>query len=298
MKKLCCLLFILAVAATPLFSQELNARVQVQAPQVSNMNRKDLESIQNLIRDFLNTNKWTNETYLPQERIDCNIVIIINNWDGASSYKAEAQIQSSRPVYGSTYITTLLNMNDKDFDFTYSPGQSIDFSEQQYLSNLSSLLSYYAFTIIGLDKDSFHSLGGTSFFSKAQHILNMAQNGTNKGWKAVDGLRNRYWLNDNLMQASFRLLRTFNYNYHIQTLDVLQENQTAAVKKLIGYLTELQQMDKSTPGAIFPNIFFAAKADEMVNILSLGDPQDRIKGYNLITALDPANSARYEKLKP
>jgi len=283
--------------AFPVLSQELNARVQILAPNVSNINRKDLETIQNLIRDFLNNNKWTQETYLPQERVECNFVITINNWDGNSAYKAEAQIQSNRPVFGSTYFSTLLNINDKDFDFNYSPGQVLDFSEQNYLNNLSSLLAYYAYTIIGLDKDSFSRLGGTAFFNKAQNTLNVAQTGGNKGWKAIDGLRNRYWLNENLLNNNFQSLRLFIYNYHLNGLDLLQGNQTGAIKKIISFMNDLQQLDKQKLGAIFPNVFFAAKADELVHVLSLSDPQERMKAYNIISAIDPANTGKYESLK-
>jgi len=296
MKKFICILMLCGMAF-PVLSQELNARVQILAPNVSNINRKDLETIQNLIRDFLNNNKWTQETYLPQERVECNFVITINNWDGNSAYKAEAQIQSNRPVFGSTYFSTLLNINDKDFDFNYSPGQVLDFSEQNYLNNLSSLLAYYAYTIIGLDKDSFSRLGGTAFFNKAQNTLNVAQTGGNKGWKAIDGLRNRYWLNENLLNNNFQSLRLFIYNYHLNGLDLLQGNQTGAIKKIISFMNDLQQLDKQKLGAIFPNVFFAAKADELVHVLSLSDPQERMKAYNIISAIDPANTGKYESLK-
>ena len=296
MKKFFCLLVIL-FCTTYAFSQELNARVQVLAPNVSNINRKNLETLQTLVRDFLNNNKWTNETYLPQEKIECNFVITISGWDGNSSYNAEAQIQSGRPVYGSTYFSTLLNMNDKDFDFIYNQGQTLDFSEQNFLTNLSSLLAYYAYTIIGLDKDSFGKMGGSLFYAKAQSTLNIAQTSGNKGWKAFDGLRNRYWLNENLLNTSFQDLRIFIYNYHLNGLDLLKENQTSAIKKIISFLTELQQMDKQKLGSIFPNVYFAAKADETINILSLGDAPDKLKAYQALSTIDPANISKYEGLR-
>jgi len=296
MKKLLCLLvfFFYSIHA---FSQELNARVQVLAPNVSNINRKNLETLQTLLRDFLNNNKWTNETYLAQERIECNFVITITGWDGNAGYSAEAQIQSSRPVYGSTYFSTLLNMNDKDFDFNYNQGQTLDFSEQNFITNLSSLLAYYAYTIIGLDKDSFGKMGGSLLYAKAQNTLNVAQTSGNKGWKAFDGLRNRYWLNENLLNNSFQELRLFIYNYHLNGLDLLQEDKNGAIKKIMTYLIELQQMDKQKLGSIFPNIYFSAKADEIVNVLSLGNAQDKIKAYHALTVIDPANISKYEELK-
>jgi hypothetical protein len=278
-------------------AQELNSRVQILAPNISNINKKNLEVLQNNIKDFLNNNKWTNTTYLAQERIECNFVITITGWDGNSNYSAEAQIQSSRPVFGSSYYSTILNINDKDFDFNYNEGQSLDFSDQNYISNLSSLLGYYAYTIIGLDKDSFSKLGGTQFYARAQNVLNVSQTAGNKGWKAFDGLRNRYWLNENLLNNSFKELRVFIYDYHLNGLDLLQENPTNGTKKIISILPTLQQMDKQKLGSIFPNAYFSSKAEEITNVLSLADPLDRIKAYNLLSDIDPANISKYEGLK-
>lgn len=278
-------------------AQELNARVQVTAPQVANINKNSVDLIQKTVRDFLNNNKWSNENYLVQERIECNVVITITAWDGGSGYKAEAQIQTSRPIFGTSYNSTLLNYNDKDFDFNYNEGQPLDFSDQNYLTNLSSLLSYYAYTIIGLDKDSFSKMGGTPYYLKAQTILNVAQASGNTGWKAYDGLRNRYWLNENLLNKAFQDLRVFIYNYHVNVLDRMQDSPSKATKALMGYLTDLQQMDKQKLGSIFPNIYLATKADEMANILAIGNAQDKLPAYNLLSEIDPANISKYEILK-
>jgi len=292
-------LFITIGLVTKLNAQELNARVQILAPTVPNIDKRNLDVLQKNLREFLNNNKWSNETYAPQERIECNFVITISEWDGNSAYKAEAQIQSNRPVYGSSYNTTLLNLNDKNFDFNFTEGQSLDFSDQNYISNISSLLGFYAYTIIGLDKDSFSALGGTFFHKKALNLLNNAQVSGNSGWKAFDGLRNRYWLNENLLNKGFEELRVFIYDYHYNGLDKLQDNAGRGVKKMISLLAGLKQMDKQKLGSIFPNFYFASKADEVVNVFSIptGDPTDRIKAYNLLVEVDPANINKYEGLK-
>ncbi len=300
MKYYCAFIFLLTFCIPAgLKAQELNAKVQILAPTVPNIDKRNLEVLQKNIREFLNNNKWSNENYSPQERIECNFVITITEWDGNSSYKAEAQIQSSRPVYGSAYNSTLLNLSDKDFNFNYTEGQSLDFSDQNYLSNLSSLLGFYAYTIIGLDKDSFSLLGGTIYYKKAWTLLNNAQVSANKGWKAFDGLRNRYWLNENLLNKGFEELRVFIYDYHFNGLDRLQDNTRRGVKKMITLISGLKQMDKQKLGSIFPNFYFASKADEMVNIFSIatGDPSDRLKAYNLLIEVDPANINKYEALK-
>lgn len=277
-------------------AQELNARVTVLAPQVSNMSKPTLEALQRTIRDFLNNNKFSSESYKPQERIDCSFVITINSWDGGSGYIAEAQIQSSRPVFNSSYNSTLLNMSDKNFDFSYNDGSTIDFSDQNYISNISALLSYYAYTIIGLDKDSFAKMGGNNYFKKAQNIINLAQASGNTGWKAADGLRNRFWFNENVLNPVFIELRAFIYAYHLNGLDQLTDNDKG-LTQIVSALPALQQMDKQKLGSIFPNVYFASKAEEVTNVLSKLNTQERMKAYNMLAEIDPANIGKYEGLK-
>jgi len=289
-------IFFLTLASLFANAQELSTRVQILAPTINNANRRSLDVLQNTIRDFMNNNKWTAETYLPQERIECNLVINITAWDGNANYTAEAQIQSSRPVYGSSYSTTLLNMSDKDFSFNFTEGQALDFSDQNFLSNLSSLLGFYAYTIIGLDKDSFVKQGGTPYYQKALNLVNVAQTAGAKGWRPVDGLRNRYWLNENLLSNSFKGLRTFIYEYHLNGLDKLQENANTGTKNILSSLSDLKQTDKQKLGSIFPNVYFAAKAEEITNVLSLANPQDKMKAYNLLIEIDPPNSGKYDGL--
>ena len=288
--------FLLVLSFGRLSAQELNARVQLLAPQISNISKPTIDALQKTIRDFLNNNKFSNETYKAQERIDCNFVITINSWDGGSGYTAEAQIQSSRPVYNSSYNSTLLNISDKNFDFTFNDGAVIDFSDQNYLSNISALLTYYAYTIIGLDKDSFSKMGGTAYFKKAQNIINLAQTSGNSGWKAADGLRNRFWFNENALNPIFSELRNFIYNYHFSGLDQLTDNDKGLMP-IVNALSSLQQMDKQKLGSIFPNVYFASKAEEITNVLSKLNTQERMKAYNLLSEIDPANIGKYEGLK-
>ena len=287
---------LLLIGFGKLQAQELNARVTVLAPQVSNISKPTLEALQRTIRDFLNNNKFSVESYKPQERIECSFVITINSWDGGSGYTAEAQIQSSRPVFNSSYNSTLLNMSDKNFDFSYNDGSTIDFSDQNYISNISALLSYYAYTIIGLDKDSFAKLGGSTYFKKAQNIINLAQASGNTGWKAIDGLRNRFWFNENVLNPVFSELRVFIYAYHLNGLDQLTDNDKC-LTQIVTALPALQQMDKQKLGSIFPNVYFASKAEEVTNVLSKLNTQERMKAYNMLAEIDPANIGKYEGLK-
>lgn len=287
---------LLLVGFGKLQAQELNARVTLLAPQVSNISKPTLDALQKTIRDFLNNNKFSNESYKAQERIDCSFVITINSWDGGSGYTAEAQIQSSRPVFNSSYNSTLLNMSDKNFDFNFNDGSTIDFSDQNYISNISALLTYYAYTIIGMDKDSFSKMGGTPFYKKAQNIINLAQASGNTGWRAADGLRNRFWFNENVLNPIFAELRNFIYSYHLSGLDQLTDNDKG-LTQIVAALPALQQMDKQKLGSIFPNVYFAAKAEEVTNVLSKLNGQERMKAYNMLAEIDPANIGKYEGLK-
>ena len=279
------------------FAQELNARVQLLAPTVSNLNPGTLQMLQESMRNFLNNNRWSVDSYLPHERIECNFVITVKAWDGGSVYQAEAQIQSSRPVFGSSYNSTLLNLSDRDFNFSYTEGQPLDFSEQTFLNNLSSILAFYAYTIVGLDKDSFSSLTGTTSFTRAQQVMNVAQTSGNAGWKAADGLRNRYWLNENLMNSNYLPLREFIYSYHREGLDRLAQDQNTAARNLYKSLTDLSGLDKQRLGAYFPNIFFSAKSDEFANIFSELNAAQKRSALDLLVRIDPANAGRYEAMK-
>ncbi|WP_443938267.1 type IX secretion system protein PorD [Pedobacter sp. MW01-1-1] len=277
-------------------AQELNARVTILTPQVSNINKATVDVLQKTIRDFLNNNKFSNESYQAVERISCNFVITITSWDGGSGYTGEAQIQSSRPVYNSSYNSTLLNMSDKNFDFNFNDGATIDFSDQTFISNISSLLTYYAYTIIGLDKDSFSKMGGTIYFKKAQNIINLAQTSPNLGWKAVDGLRNRFWFNENTLNPIYGELRNFIYNYHFGGLDQLTMRDKGLMN-ILNALPALTEMDKQKLGSIFPNVYFASKAEEITNVLAKLQGQDRVKAYNMLVEVDPANIGKYELLR-
>ncbi len=278
-------------------AQDLNARVQILAPQISNSNKRILDVLSAGIKDFLNGRRWSADALQAQERIDCNFVITITDWDGSSNFKAEAQIQSNRPVFNSTYSSTLLNITDRDFGFTYSEGQALDFSEQNYISNLSSLLAFYAYIITGLDYDTFSKFGGTPYYLKAQTVLDNAQASPNTGWKAFENLRNRFWLIENLTNKSYNTIRETLYTYHRDGLDVMAENQAKGRKAVMSVLPQLQKIDKQKQGSVLYQVFFTAKSDEIISVLSAADSQDRIKAFNVLSQVDPANSLKYQLLK-
>jgi len=288
---------LMGLGSAQLTAQDLNARVQILSPQVQSTNKRVFDVLQTAVRDFLNTRKWSPDNFQAQERIDCNLVINITEWDGGSNYKAEAQIQSNRPVYGTTYNSTILNFSDKDFSFSYTEGQPLDFSDQNYINNLSSLLAFYAYIITGLDYDTFSKLGGTALYAKAQSIVNNAQNAPFSGWKAFENLKNRYWLVENLTNKTYNPVREALYNYHRLGLDVMYNNQSKGRKEILGVLPMLQKIDRQKQGSIINQMFFSAKADELVNLLSAADQKERSNAYNILSVSDPSNLTKYEVLK-
>lgn len=295
MKKL--IVIILCFLSLNSFSQDLNCRVQILSPQVQNTNKRALDELQIAIGEFMNNRKWANFELKSQERIDCNLVINLKNWDGGSNFQGEAQILSSRPVYGSSYNTTLLSLSDKNFDFTYTEGQPLEFSDQNYQSNLSSILAFYAYVIIGMDADSFDEMGGTDYYAKAQAVVNNAQNVSFAGWKAFENLRNRYWLTENLVNKSFLPIREILYTYHRQGLDFMSEDIAKGRTNIAAALPKLAELDKQKQGSLLNQVFFSAKADEIIDIFSKGNPMERTKIYNVMVDADPANASKYEELK-
>src|SRR4051812_3913283 len=194
------LLFCLGLTAT---AQDINARVSVLSPKIQTTNKRIFQSLETAMRDFLNGRKWINDAILPQERIECNFILNITSWDNGSNFSGELQVQSTRPVYNATYTTTVLGINDRDFDFTYNEGQTIDYSDQNFISNLSSVMAFYAYMIIGADYDTFSLYGGTPYFLAARTVAGNAQSSSYKGWKAFDSNTNRYWLIENLNNKAY-----------------------------------------------------------------------------------------------
>jgi hypothetical protein len=279
-------------------AQDLNARVQILSPKIQSANKRVLDVLQTTISNFLNSRKWSSDEFKPQERIDCTWIITITDWDGSSpNFKAEAQLLASRPVYNTAYNSTLINITDKDFDFYYAEGQAVEFTEQNYSGNLSSLLAFYANVVVGLDYDSFSKLGGTPYFIKAQNIVSNAQNASYLGWKGFENLRNRYWLIENLNNKSFLPIREGYYTYHRLGLDELAENPSTGRNTVLNLLPELQKADRLKQGAMLTQLFFTAKADELVNTLLGATNSDKVKAYQLLIQLDPANASKYEALK-
>jgi hypothetical protein len=286
---------ILTAVVSTAFSQELNCKVQVLSQQVQGTDKRVFEILQTAITEFMNNKKWTNDAFKNEERIDCSI--LINVTDRANDdFKATIQIQSRRPVYKSSYNSVLLNYNDNEFTFKYLESQSLDFSENTFSSNLTSVLAYYAYLIIGLDYDSFSLNGGTPYLQKALAVCNNAQNTSEKGWKAFESNKNRYWLINNMMDASFVPLRECMYNYHRKGLDLMSTNKESGRVVVLESIESLKSVHQIKPLSFTTQVFFNAKSDELINIFSGAFSDEKSKIINTLNLIDPTNSIKYQKI--
>jgi hypothetical protein len=276
--------------------QDLNAQVQVLSPKVQNTNKRTLEVLQSTIRDFLNNRKWTSYNVQSHERIDCYFVINIVEWDGSSQFKAEAQIRSTRPIYNTSYNSPILALSDPYFSFNYTEGEPLDFTEQQFSSNLSSLLAFYAYLIVGADADSFLPAGGNEFYQKANQIVINAQNSNFPGWGSIEKNDNRYWLNDNLLDRNFLPIREFSYAYHSQVLDQMVNNNSI-INSVSILFSALIKVDRFAMGAVYNQVFSTAKSDEFSEMLKLMNTPERLKSISILKEFDPSNAYKYEYLR-
>jgi hypothetical protein len=286
-------LFLFSIKA---IAQELNCTVSVLTPAIQESNKQIYETMQTQIREFMNNRKWTNDQFLNQERIECSIIINITERTSTDDFKGTIQIQSRRPVYKTSYNSPMINHQDNDFTFKYVQDQLLEFDENTISSNLIGTLAFYAYIILGFDYDSFSSEGGNPYFMKAQTIVNNAQSLAERGWKAFESQRNRYWLTENALNVEFKPLRSCLYKYHRMGFDRLSDNLSDARKQVLEALKQLRPVYNDRPNSFFMQFFFNAKADEIVNLFSQATPDDKNQAVQLLTVIDPANISKYNTI--
>lgn len=277
-------------------AQELNCAVTVNADQITQTDRRIFKTLETSIYEFINTRKWTDDNFQADERIECQILITVSEEVSAGKYRGQASIVSRRPVYGSDYNSTLLNFQDKDFEFTYTEYQPLEFNENMFSSNLTHMLAFYVYVIIGMDYDSFSQKGGDKYFLKAQTLVNQASNADARGWKSFDGSRNRFWLINNIMDPSFAAMRDAFYQYHRQGLDNFYNDQTKPVTIITKSLQTLDNVNRITPNSMIIQLFFSAKSDEILGIYSKATPSEKAKAVSYLTRLDPVNADAYQEM--
>lgn len=268
-------------------AQELNFNVKVNAARVQISDKNIFLDMEKAFAQFLNTRKWTNDVFASKERINCNLVINIDEMPSIGNFKATVQVQAARPVYDSNYQTLLLNFADRDWVFEYVQSQPLDFSDNNFTNNLTAMLGFYSYIILGLDYDSFEKLKGNPYFEKAFNIVTNAQQSNFPGWKQFDSNRNRYWLAENLVNQQVLPLREAIYLYHRQGMDTFSKSPEDARKNILEALKNIRKVNQVKPNTIAIIAFFDAKTDEIINIFSEGDMQVRREAYTILSALDP-----------
>ena len=294
MKKLIIFFFIIG-AFTHGAAQEFNISVQVSSPMVEGSEKKIFETLQQELYDFVNNSQWTNYVYKPEERIEGTILITVEQRSG-EDFKAKMNVALRRPVYKSSYNTALFNYIDKDFDFKYVEFQPLEYSDNVFESNLTSTIAFYLYIYLGLDADSFSKNGGSPYYAKAQNIVNMGQNAREKGWKAFESQKNRYWLVENLTNPAYSSVREAMYRYHRYGLDLMADDVEAGRAGINESLELLRKANRERPGLFILQLFLEAKREELINIYSQASPMDKTKAVNILKEIDPANANRYQKI--
>ena len=277
-------------------AQELNARITVNGDKIANANKSVFTTLQNALTEFINNRKWTDATFAVNERIDCSMTIIVNEME-ESSFKGEIQVQARRPVYNSSYTTTLLNFRDQQFDFEYMEGEPLEYQENMLTGNLTATVVFYIYIILGLDFDSFSPLGGTAYIQQAQQIVSLAQSQSWSGWKAFDSNRNRHAVATALQDNASEAFRNLWYTYHRKGLDEMAANADRGRTTIIQALPALQEVKKTRPTSVLLQMFSDAKLDEIVLIYSKATTQEKQSGYKLLQEIYPTETTRLEALQ-
>lgn len=277
-------------------AQQLNCTVQINTDKVATTNNQIFKNLQVAINDFVNKTDFTGEALKQHEKISCSMVIIINSFEN-NNFSASIQVQSTRPVFNSTYSTPVFNFNDNDFSFRYTEFENLIFNPATFKSNLVSMLSFYSYIILGLDADTYKINGGRDWLDLAQQIQTVAQQSGYRGWSQTDGNQNRFFLINDILSGTFQPYRDALYAYHRQGLDIMTEDLKVAKENIIGAVEILSSIYSSRPNAFLTRIFFDAKADEIVSILSGGPNMDIRNFVDKLNRISPVNSSKWATIR-
>ena len=297
------LILLLSVVASSLWAQELKCTIDLNSQKISGVDPQTFASLKTAITDFMNSRAWTTDVFSPEERIECNIFITLDGAVAQDAYTGAITVQSSRTAFNSSYNSPMINFKDQDFVFTYAPNTPLDFNVNQYQSNLTSVLAYYAYLIIGMDYESISKGGGTKYFTMAEQVTNQVPTNAPdaKGWKPFDsnpvsGNKNRYNIISSLMGGKFDGFKQALYDYHFLGLDNFYDNPATARTNVGNALDKLDKAFRDNPNNVLLTMFLQAKGDEIVSIFAGGDQADKVKAVTILKRLDPANGSKYDKI--
>jgi hypothetical protein len=296
------LFVLLCLAAITVNGQELNARVTINSGNVgTNVNKNVFQTLQTAITTFINTRSWTSVAYLPNEKIDCSFIFNLQPTNDPNTFNSTLTIQAARPVFNASYVSPLINYQDKDVNFKYVEFQQLDFNDSRVSgndpmsSNLTAVIAYYAYMILGFEGDSFAPRGGDPYFLKAQNVVNNApEDGGISGWKAFDGIRNRYWLIDNMTNSRYTIMHDIYYDYYRKGIDQLYDNETTSRTNILNVLNQMNTFNTDNPATMIESFFFQGKATELIKIFSKAPPQDKTRASELLQKMDITNASRYK----
>jgi uncharacterized protein DUF4835 len=277
-------------------AQELNCDVIIDAEQIQTTDRNVFRDMETTIENFMNGRDWTPDEFDVEERIKCSLSITLVEMPRIGTFKATVQVRSSRPIYNTTYESIVLNFADRDWAFDYVESQPLDFNENSYTSNLTSMLAFYAYVILGLDYDSFGDLAGAPYYQIALVIVNNAAQSGYPGWSSLESTRNRFALIDDITNQQMEALRSGMYKYYRTGLDIFEKDPEATRKNVLDVLESIRVIKSRYPASIFVISFFDAKSDELVNIFDQASMQEKRKAYNLLVELNPNKSDIYGKI--
>ena len=294
------ILIALFVCSIGLKAQELNCTVTINSEQVQGSNKEMFNTLKQSIEELVNTSRWTNMTFQEKERIECSMLLVVKSvQDGIVN--CEFTCQSRRPVFGTSYYTPTMNFKDNNFVFSYQEYDRLDYQQSVFTTNLTALLAYYCYLIIGHDMDSFAKLGGTLYFQVCENIVTAAQsasldNTEAAGWKAFESNRNRYALINNLMDEAFKKYRIYYYDYHRHGLDEMVNNVANGRARIAKDIKVLKEAYNARPATYVINTFLDAKSDELVNIFKKGTSEEKKMVYELLMDIDPTRQSTYDEI--
>jgi hypothetical protein len=294
MRKLACLLLVLL--SPVIRAQEFNCQASVIAPQVAQAQPRVFQSLEVAIKEFFQNRRFTNANFAPAERIEINLLLTITQQPAPDRFEGTLQVIYSRPVYGTDYNSPVLDLVDNQVVFSFLENTQIEFTPERYMNNLSSILGFYAYFVLGLDGDTFSPLGGTEYYNLAQQVVNNAQNAGEPGWRSSEDETNRYWLLDNQVQAVFRPFRDLLYTYHREGMDSMSEDVAAARRTIAAAIEKLRPVHQVKPSSYNLQVFFNAKYNELVELFKMGEAQEKSKIFNTLQIIDPGHISQYQSI--
>lgn len=276
-------------------AQELNCTISINTDKIPGSNKQIYTTLETALNEFVNKKRWTNSNYKQQEKINFNIALTLLERDG-NTFSGNIQVLSSRPVYNSIYLTPVLNFKDNDFTFSYTEYEPLQYNSTTFESNLVSVVTFYIYTVLGMDADTFALNGGTEYYRQAQNIVVQAQQSGYTGWNQNDGTNTRFTLIDNLLSPTYSAFRSAMYKYHMSGLDSFSKDKKKAKVFISDAILELKTIFNNRPNAFLIRVFMDSKSNEIVNIFSDGPYFDKSSLKEDLLKMSPVNTSKWNNM--